>query len=163
MTLTTLSGASRDGGLAHPPWLDTQPRRNVWSLNVLLVDDDAADTSLILSVLRRHPNVSAAHAIDAPEAALRHLATGHSHPDLVLLDIRMPRIDGFEFLERLRDIPDMDSVPVVFLTTSGLARDVLEAKESSASLYVLKPDTFPELQTRLDAVIRRAMHGSWSK
>ena len=118
-----------------------EPAAQFWSLNVLLVEDDAADTSLILDVLKRHPNVSAASAIDAPEEALRKLATTRKKPDLVFVDIHMPRINGFQFLDGMRRIPEMVEVPVVFLTTSGLARDVFEARHSTASLYVVKPDT----------------------
>ena len=60
----------------------------------------------------------------------------------------LPRIDGFEFLVGLRRIPGMFSVPVVFLTTSGLEQDVLAYRRSSASMYVEKPDTFGEIQIR---------------
>jgi len=140
-----------------------QPAQQVWRLNVLLVDDDPADTSLILSVLVRHPGVATARAVDAPVLALRQLLAGYRKPDLVLLDIHMPRIDGFEFLKGLRRLPGMASVPVVFLTTSGLGKDVIAYMGSSASLYVIKPDTFGELQTRLDGIIERAISGVWSK
>jgi CheY-like chemotaxis protein len=137
------------------------PRR--WNINVLLVEDDAADTSLILNVLKRHPNVASAHAVDAPDVALRQLAAGQGVPDLILLDLHMPRINGFVFLERLREIPRMAETPVVFLTTSALAKDVLEAKQTTASLYMVKPDTYFELQTRLDGVVKRAISGAWSR
>jgi CheY-like chemotaxis protein len=134
---------------------------SLWNLNVLLVEDDAADASLILSVLQRHASVSTARAMDSPALALSQVATGRIIPDLVLLDIHMPRINGFQFLERLRQIPSMVSVPVVFLTTSGLDRDVSEYVRGSAVSYVLKPDSYGELQTRLDAVIKRAVSRAW--
>jgi two-component system chemotaxis response regulator CheY len=142
---------------------ELRPPQNNWNINVLVVEDDPADTSLILNVLRRHPGVSSAHAIDSPDVALEQLRAGHLSPDLVLLDIHMPRIDGFGFLESLRKIPAMARTPVVFLTTSCLASDVVEARHCSASSYVIKPDTYAELQTRLDAVIRKAVSGAWSK
>jgi DNA-binding response OmpR family regulator len=69
----------------------------------------------------------------------------------------MPRIDGFQFLTRLRLIKAMASVPVVFLTTSVHLADVTDAKRSSASSYVTKPDSFGELKERLDVVIRRVI------
>ena len=141
-----------------------RPARRVWNLNVLLVDDDVADTELILNVLKRHPEVSTARATDAPEFALRQLASeNHLKPDLVLLDIQMPRMNGFNFLEAMRQIPSMAHVPVVFLTTSRLASDVARTKEGSASLYVIKPDSYFELQARLNGVLRRAASGRWEK
>jgi CheY-like chemotaxis protein len=135
----------------------------VWSVNVLLVDDDAADTMLVLDILKRHPEVSTARASNAPEAALQEFAGGRARPDLVLLDIHMPRIDGFEFLRRMRRIPRMVETPVVFLTTSGLSRDALMARESSAACYVVKPQTHSNLQARLDVVIQRVISGDWSR
>ena len=149
-------------GPGAPPLLAPQPPKRVWSLNVLVVDDDAADTSLILNVLNRHPNVASAQATDAPEFALRQLEIGRLGPDLILLDIHMPRLDGFAFLRNLRDIPGLERLPVVFLTTSSLASDVLRTRRSSASHYVLKPDTYLDLQASLNGVLRRAASGRWS-
>jgi DNA-binding response OmpR family regulator len=141
-----------------------EPRvpRRVWSLNVLLVEDDAADSALILDVLKRHPHVSTALATDSPQFALRQLRTGRQmRPDLVLLDIHMPRLDGYHFLQAKRGIPAMASVPVVFLTSSCRASDVERTRLSSALLYVVRPDNYLELQARLNGVLRRASTGRW--
>jgi DNA-binding response OmpR family regulator len=162
MTLDVVRSTAR----TERPWPASrfEPRspNRTWSLNVLLVDDDIADTCLILSVLRRHPQVSAAHATDAPEFALRQLDTGRLKPDLVLLDIHMPKLNGFSFLREMRLIPKMASVPVVFLTTSSLASDVMRAKGATASSYVIKPESYFELQARLNGVVRQAAAGRWS-
>jgi CheY-like chemotaxis protein len=155
MSLATPSSALPQAG--------PQPAQKVWRLSVLLVDDDPADTSLILSVLGRNRHVDTARAVDSPVLALRQLLAGYKKPDLVLLDIRMPRLDGFEFLAGLRKLPGMISVPVVFLTSSGLEKDVMAYMGSSASLYVIKPDTLPELQTRLDGIVERAISGAWTR
>jgi DNA-binding response OmpR family regulator len=153
----------RHPALSPPLYSDPPRPRRVWALNVLLVDDDAADTALIMNVLKRHPNVSTALATDAPEFVLRQLRTGRQmKPDLVLLDIHMPRVDGFAFLSALRGIPEMTEVPVVFLTTSCLSSDVAKTRGSSALLYVIKPETYLELQSRLNGVLRRAASGRWS-
>jgi CheY-like chemotaxis protein len=135
------------------PW----PAAPASSINVLLVEDDAADTSLILDVLRRHPGIASAAGMDEPEFALRELGAGRMRPDLILLDIHMPQMDGFQFLNRLRQITSMAEMPVVLLTTSRLGRDVRQAARSSALLYVVKPDTYAALASRLDEVINRAM------
>jgi CheY-like chemotaxis protein len=155
--------ASRNGAFRAQPRYEPGLAPRAWNINVLLVEDDAADTNLILNVLQRHPKVSTTHAVAAPDVALLQLEVGHLEPDLVLLDIHMPRIDGFQFLERLRRIAAMGSVPVVFLTTSSLVSDVMQARQGSAASYVIKPDTYAELQERLDHVIERVISGAWSK
>jgi DNA-binding response OmpR family regulator len=137
--------------------------RKPWSLNVVLVEDDAADSSLILGVLERHPEVASSVAFDRPEPALRRIESGHLQPDLILLDLRLPGMDGFSFLKRVRRHPETALTPVVFLTTSRSVRDVEEARSSSAALYVVKPDSYAELQARLDVVIRRAISNAWGR
>jgi len=163
--MTMTEDVAQSTAWSDRPWPGAQfePRspNRTWSLNVLLIDDDAADTHLILNVLRRHPQVSTAHATDAPEFALRQLAMGRLKPDLVLLDIHMPRVDGFTFLHEMRQIPTLEPVPVVFLTTSRLESDVIRAKDATASSYVVKPESYLELQARLNGVVRQAAAGRW--
>ena len=163
MQQVILDDTSRAKAYPLRPPGETRRTGRVWNLNVLLVDDDVADTALIMNVLTRHPNVSNAHATDAPEFALRQLAKGSPiRPDLVLLDIHMPRLDGFEFLRAMRQIPSVSGVPVVFLTSSGLSTDVAKAMATTASLYVVKPPTYFDLQARLNGVLRQAASGRWS-
>ena len=140
-----------------------RPPQQVRKLNVLLVDDDPADSSLILSALASHSQVTTVRAVGEPVLALRQLLVGYRQPDLILLDIHMPRIDGFEFLEGLRRIRGMISVPVVFLTTSELGKDLYAYRGSSASMYVVKPDTLGELRIRIDGIVERAISGVWSQ
>jgi DNA-binding response OmpR family regulator len=143
--------------------IDPGPASQTRKLNVLLIDDDPADTSLIISVLANHPKVATVRTVDAPVLALRQLLIGFRPPDLVLLDIHMPQIDGFDLLRRLREIPGMASVPVVLLTTSGLEKDILAYRGSSASMYVVKPDTPGELRIRIDGIMDRAISGVWNQ
>ena len=139
------------------------PAARAWSVYVLLVDDDEADRSLILSALRSDARVRNVQSSDAPDEILFSLAAGRLRPDLILLDIHMPRLTGFKFLEALRGIPAMRSTPVVFLTTSRLARDVEQARESTVNLYIVKPDSFSELKTRLGTLLEQAICGAWSR
>jgi CheY-like chemotaxis protein len=136
---------------------------SLWSIEVLVVDDDAADTSLILEALRGHPRINSCKALDAPDVALFQLAQGWLRPNLILLDIHMPKLDGFTFLEALRDIPRMQNTPVVMLTTSRHARDVELARERDVCSYVVKPDSYEELRTRIYSVVKQALTGRWSR
>ena len=135
---------------------------NAWAINVLVIEDDPADASIVLDVLRRHPNVASANAFQEPDTALFHLATGRYRPDLILLDILMPKVNGFKFLEALESIPLVRDTPVVMLTTSRYMRDVEQARSSPACGYIVKPDSYSELKTRLDGAVKQAISGKWS-
>jgi CheY-like chemotaxis protein len=136
----------------HPPL-----SRNVWRVNVLVVDDDPADTQLIARALRNNTDVREVVTCNSPTKALLDLEAGRVQPTIVLLDIRMPQIDGFQFLDSLRMIPAMADVPVVFLTTSALWRDVRQANDCVISGYVVKPDSYDALKTRLDAIVAKVV------
>jgi CheY-like chemotaxis protein len=140
-----------------------QPRSEKWKLGVLLIEDDAADSALVVDVLKRHARVREVRAFDTPEVALFQLARGRLRPDLILLDIQMPRISGFKFLEALDEIPAMNDTPVVMLTTSRLREDVERARRGFVQGYVIKPDSYEELRERLDAVVKQAIDSSWGK
>jgi CheY-like chemotaxis protein len=133
--------------------------QNVWRANILVVEDDAADTRLITQALKGNPNVGEVVTRNLPGRALLELAAGRYRPTLILLDIKMPRLDGFRFLDALRAIPSVADVPVVFLTTSALSSDVARATERSASGYIVKPDSFDELKSRLGGIVERAVSG----
>jgi len=124
-------------------------------VRILLVEDDFADTQLIQRALYRHPQVSDVVARNSPSQTLVELSSGKIRPALIFLDIRMPGINGFQFLEEMRKISIMDQTPVVFLTSSVLGGDAARAMQSSARDYIIKPDTFEELESKLDVAIRR--------
>lgn len=128
-------------------------------LDVLVVEDDAADTRLIQTALRRTPDIGSVTTRNLPGRALLELSAGRLQPGLVFLDIIMPRLDGFQFLEVMRRVPSMTSVPVVFLTSSAAARDVKKANDFAALGYIVKPDSYEELEARIGAVIRQAVNG----
>jgi DNA-binding response OmpR family regulator len=135
--------------------LGTGPAQNSPGMRVLLVEDDFADTQLIQRALHRHPHVSEVVARNSPARTLMELSSGRIRPALILLDISMPGMNGFQFLDAMRKIRIMDDTPVVFLTSSAFVSDVGRAIRSSARDYIVKPDTFEELETKLDVAIRR--------
>lgn len=142
------------------------PRRStavLWNVDVLVVDDDAADRSLIVEALRAVEGVGAARECADPRTALFDLAERKFTTDLILLDIHMPKVNGFTFVDALRKIPAYATVPVVFLTTSQHSVDVHRARNSKVSGYIVKPDSFEELVERVASTVRITQNGGWQK
>ncbi|MBI5833290.1 MAG: response regulator [Armatimonadetes bacterium] len=131
-------------------------------LRVLVVEDNADHAELILAALGESPvKVVVAHVSDGQEA-LDYLhrrgacsaAAGEQPPDLVLLDLGLPRIDGLEVLRYIRATPQLRALPVVVLTTSSNDRDVLAAYAHHCNSYLLKPTDCGSLSELLATVLR---------
>lgn len=113
------------------------------AFSVLLVEDDLAHAE----ITRRHMEELAAglcsfvHVKDG-QAALDHLRAGRAGgelPDLILLDLRLPRLDGLEVLSHVKNDSALKRIPVVVLTTSEAEQDVASAYERGANSYLVKP------------------------
>jgi chemotaxis family two-component system response regulator Rcp1 len=120
--------------------LATSPRL----ANVLLVDDDPDDAELLMHALKRsHLALNLTWVEDGDEAlALLRREGGSGQeppPDLVLLDLNMPRKSGHAVLSEIRADPDLRRLPVVVLTTSTAEVDVSRSHTGGASAYVTKP------------------------
>src|SRR5690242_20400044 len=116
---------------------------------VLVVDDDD-DIRLLLEVLLH----GAGYAVETAQDGRVALRTFHAKPcDLVILDLSMPELDGFETLERIRDLSD---VPVILLTARSGEIDKVRGFRAGADDYVVKPFGRKELLMRIEALLRRA-------
>jgi DNA-binding response OmpR family regulator len=102
---------------------------------ILVIDDDAALLQMVRAQLRSHYEVILA---EGGEQALRLIEEGAS-PDIVLLDIDMPDLDGYETLEKLRVNPSTEDIPVIFLTGLDGVRDQVKGLESGVADYITKP------------------------
>ena len=118
-------------------------------VRVLVVDDEANITDLV-AVGLRFVGFEVETAADGREALTKVVLT---RPDLVVLDVSMPGIDGFEVLERLRR--DGISTPVIFLTARDAPPDSVRGLHLGADDYVTKPFSLEELLARIEAVLRR--------
>lgn len=82
------------------------------------------------------------------------LATGE-RPELILLDVMMPVLNGFEVLRRLKADPVLSPIPVIMLTAKGRERDVLAGLSAGAVDYIVKPFSLKELTARIDTALRK--------
>src|SRR5215813_11111326 len=118
--------------------------------HVLLVEDDPG-TPEVLSVLLHEDNVTLTSAKDAMEAL--SLAS-ENHFDLVLLDLGLPGVDGFELLQKLKELPATQSIPVIVLTAWNSTADKLRGFELGAVDYLTKPFESSELRARVRAALK---------
>jgi CheY-like chemotaxis protein len=112
---------------------------------ILLAEDEEADAHLVRVALREnHILADLHHVIDGREALefLRRqgpLFAKAPRPDLILLDLNMPRMDGRECLHAIKQDPHLDDIPVVILTTSEIERDVVAAYAQGVAGFITKP------------------------
>lgn len=122
---------------------------------VLLVEDDMADAMLIEEALTEHGMARGIHRADDGVAALEYLRDPHTdRPDLIVLDLNMPRMNGRELLNVLKKDSNLSSIPIVVLTTSAAPDDVEDAYRQHANAYVTKPvnlDDFMETVQSIDS------------
>jgi CheY-like chemotaxis protein len=116
---------------------------------ILLVDDSRTILMMERMVLAREPYtlLTAGDGLEAVEKAAAE------HPDAILMDVVMPRMDGFDAVRELRRREDTRSIPVIMVTTRGEAENVEAAFESGCSDYVTKPIDAAELLAKLRSVL----------
>src|SRR5712691_4630797 len=123
---------------------------------LILVVDDVADNVDILQMRLEAQGYAVTTAGDGVEALekIRELL-----PDLVLLDVMMPRLDGIETVKRLKADPSLPFIPVVLVTAKADAKDVIEGLESGGDDYLTKPVDHAALSARVRAMLRiKALH-----
>ncbi|MEO0534023.1 MAG: response regulator [Cyanobacteria bacterium P01_A01_bin.123] len=111
---------------------------------ILLVEDNPDDERLTIRALKRAKLTNPIQVARDGEEALAVLFAADPLPSVVLLDIKLPKIDGLEVLQRIRANPQTRLLPVVVLTSSSEERDIIESYSSGANSYVRKPVDFDQ-------------------
>jgi len=129
-----------------------------WSMNsivdILLVEDSEDDIDLALHALRQEKLANTTFVVRDGEEALDFLfcrgafssRSIDQRPKLVLLDLKLPKVDGLEVLKALKSDPRTKSTPVVILTSSKEERDLVESYDSGANSYIQKPVDFDQFR-----------------
>ena len=113
-------------------------------IHILLVEDNPGDAALTRLALDKGKIANKLHLVEDGVEAMQFLRNegrwaDSQRPDLILLDLNLPRKDGREVLAEVKADPDLAAIPVVVLTTSQSADDVLKSYELHANAYVTKP------------------------
>jgi CheY-like chemotaxis protein len=116
-------------------------------INILLVEDNEGDILLTLEALNEAKIHNQINVVKDGDAALKYMKKEGEYaeaetPDLVLLDINLPKMDGIEVLANLKNDDLLRVIPVVMLTTSDSEKDIFHAYQSHANCYITKPVNF---------------------
>lgn len=107
--------------------------------DILLIEDDADDAELTMLALKKFTEINPIIHIDDGERALEFLFEKQHRPSLILLDLKMPRVDGIQILRKLKGDPEKRDIPVVALISSREGKHYLESFDVKADAYMIKP------------------------
>ena len=116
---------------------------------ILIADDEHDIRELVAFTLQiaGHEVIATTNGEEAYQTAIQAL------PDLILLDVRMPRMTGYEACERIKAHPDTRDIPVVFLSAKGQESEVRTGMAVGASEYILKPFSLDHLTSKVNSVL----------
>lgn len=125
-------------------------------IDILLVEDNPGDVELTQDALRRSKVATRVAVVNDGEDAMQYLQTsggdGQPTPDLVLLDLNLPRKDGMEVLREMKEDPKLRHIPVVILTTSEAERDILLSYRLGANCFISKPVDLDEFRKVVETI-----------
>lgn len=126
-------------------------------IHILLVEDSPSDVRLTQVALRQSTIPHHLHIAEDGEEALDFLYKRSRHlraprPDLVLLDLNLPNIDGREVLSTIKQDPHLCTIPVIVLSTSSAPTDVQESYKRAANCFITKPDDWERFTSVIQAI-----------
>jgi len=124
---------------------------------ILIVEDEEAHAELTRRAIRKAGNVSRIDVVNDGEQALDYVFNRgkfdnrekYPRPGLILLDIKLPGIDGIEVLKRVKEHPGLKTIPVIMLTTSKREEDIVASYSHYANSYLTKPVGFKEFEEKV--------------
>ncbi|KAA2239784.1 response regulator [Chitinophaga agrisoli] len=126
----------------------------------LLVDDDADDTALFEEVLEQvDPSIGFRVATNGQEALEMLRSDSEALPDIIFLDLNMPRMDGRQCLAELQQDDRLKQIPVIMYTTSSQPRDITQALQNGALCYITKPANLRDLEEIISVIAGNAHSG----
>ena len=126
-------------------------------IEILIVDDNPGDVDLTKAAMRDARILNEIHVAKDGEEALQFLRrignyAGAPRPDLVFLDLAMPKVDGFRVLEEMKADPELRRIPVVVMSSSSAQKDLARAYDAQISAYLVKPSDVDDYFTAIRSV-----------
>jgi CheY-like chemotaxis protein len=118
--------------------------------NIMVVDDNPANLKLLEGMLRQHGHEVRSFPLGRPAL----LAASQDPPDLILLDINMPEMNGYEVCEQLKANPHLAAVPVIFLSALNAVEDKIRGFHAGGVDYISKPFQFEEIEARAETHLK---------
>lgn len=128
---------------------ENKPKLNKKIINILLVEDNAGDVILVKEAIKECGISCNLYTVNDGEEAMFFLFQQGNfsdvpRPDIILLDLNLPKMGGIEVLKKVKKIPQFQTIPIIVLTTSSSVFDINGAYENSANCFLTKPLTFDE-------------------
>ena len=141
--------------------LRDKPMKETATAHILLIEDNPADEELALHALKEVKPDHQITVVRDGEEAVRYLfgeggERGQSHPgpDLILLDLKLPKINGLEVLKKIKTDQNTSTIPVVVLTSSNQKQDIIRSYRLGANSYITKPVDFETFSSTIQDIVR---------
>jgi two-component system response regulator len=129
-------------------------------VEILLVEDNATDAELTLRALKKHHLVNQVQVVTDGEEALNFIfgrgtfegRNVKKTPKIILLDLKLPKVDGLEVLKAIKSDPITRIIPVIVLTSSQEDKDIIESYQLGVNSYIVKPVDFDKFMTSVEQV-----------
>lgn len=125
---------------------------------IVAVDDSNVVLKMLKNVLNKEEYD--VHPFSTGKRALEYLVQKDNIPDLIILDIEMPEMNGYDVLERIKKMDHLENVPVIFLTANGEKKQVIKAVTGGVKDYVVKPIDKEILNKKLDSLWKEQSAGN---
>lgn len=122
---------------------------------IFIIDDDVEDQEIFMEAVKEVSPSIECFASTSGEQALEQLSTGMIKPELIFLDLNMPKLNGKQILGEIKNIPVAKEIPVIMYSTSFAPRDLEEIQRVGAVHHLLKPSRFDDLVSALQELINK--------